>query len=567
MFWLQRLAGSAKFGPGNMTASKRVLTATGMQFIARKNYSSLPQLQPQQGHEQQPMQYRPHEHLQPRGPASSIMIKQGQKLTSVVTRQSDMHSPPVTHDKGRDKIDPRANWLLMTVTRAPGQTLGHGPTELSGKDKSVVNRVRQSTDTVVQAFLPADYKTSVTPEYISYAKWQFVHNTLGSASGVLATQAMLYAMGMGAGALPLSAAINWVIKDGFGQLGGVLYATLVGQKFDSDPKHQRFWSGVWLQSATWLEMLTPLAPHLFLPIGSIANIGKNISWLAMSATKAAINKSFCRKENLGDLTAKHGSQATAAGLLGTAAGILIGATMDVSIYTLIVGFVPLSLISLWGNYKSLLYTITPTLNVERMRHMAEDAVALDPSGRLVLDPQLLKTPRQVSAVERFMREIRHVKPRGQLPGIVVSSDIGQIHKELPRAADPELQKMEVSSMIRDAFDQTSVYHGQPEKYYIGYLMASTGRGSPNGNIYLWFSTQATDLDMLCGFYQAIAFRQLLGADGSGNATVAELREQACQFALHTFPAFEESIVRMGWDISTVYLTKRAKCVDVESASH
>ncbi|KAJ1887611.1 hypothetical protein LPJ66_009023, partial [Kickxella alabastrina] len=263
-----------------MAASKRVLTATGVQFIARKNYSFLPQLQPQQGYEQQPMQYKPHEHLRPRGPASSIVIKQGQNLTSVVTRQSDMHLPPVTHDKSRGKIDPRANRLLMTVTRAPCQTLGHSPTELSGKDKSAVDRVRQSADTVIQAFLPADYKTSVTPEYINYAKWQFVHNTLGSASGVLATQAMLYAMGMGAGALPLSAAINWVIKDGFGQLGGVLYATLVGQKFDSDPKHQRFWSGVWLQSATWLEMLTPLAPHLFLPIGSIANIGKNISWLA-----------------------------------------------------------------------------------------------------------------------------------------------------------------------------------------------------------------------------------------------------------------------------------------------
>ncbi|KAJ2394854.1 hypothetical protein GGI23_004527, partial [Coemansia sp. RSA 2559] len=205
------------------------------------------------------------------------------------------------------------------------------------KTTTVSTFPRQIVARTVSAFLPTDYKNSVAPEYLSYAKWQFVHNVLGSASGVLATQAMLYAMGLGAGALPLSAAINWVIKDGFGQFGGVVYATMVGQKFDSDPKHLRFWSTVWLQTATWLEMLTPLVPHLFLVIGSVANIGKNISWLAISATKASINKTFCLKENLGDLTAKHGSQATAAGLIGTAIGILVGATADISIYTLILG--------------------------------------------------------------------------------------------------------------------------------------------------------------------------------------------------------------------------------------
>ena len=33
-------------------------------------------------------------------------------------------------------------------------------------------------------------------------------------------QALLYAIGLGAGAIPMAAALNWVIKDGLGQLGG-----------------------------------------------------------------------------------------------------------------------------------------------------------------------------------------------------------------------------------------------------------------------------------------------------------------------------------------------------------
>ncbi|KAJ1863263.1 hypothetical protein LPJ73_000571 [Coemansia sp. RSA 2703] len=371
-------------------------------------------------------------------------------------------------------------------------------------------------------------------------------------------------MGLGTGALPLSAAINWVIKDGFGQLGGVLYAMMVGQKFDSDPKHLRFWSAVWLQSATWLEMLAPLAPHLFIPIGSVANVGKNISWLAMSATKASINKSFCLKENLGDLTAKHGSQATAAGLLGTAAGILIGATMDITIYTLIVGFVPISLLSLWGNYKSLLYTVTPSLNLERASHMVSEAVSVDPHGQLVLDPYMLKSPRQVSKVERFMRETRHISPNGMLPGIILLPDIDKIYKELPSDVDTEHKQSIVAEMVSSAFGTQTANGTCSENYYIGYLAGSTANKSRNGNIYIWFNTQATSRDMLFGLYHSVALRQLLGHTSglSDVNTIAALSEQAYHFARHSFTDFGESLIIKGWDISTVYFAKRSDLVQV-----
>ena len=40
----------------------------------------------------------------------------------------------------------------------------------------------------------------------------------------MATQSLLYAVGLGQGAIPMAAALNWVIRDGLGQLGGVLFA-------------------------------------------------------------------------------------------------------------------------------------------------------------------------------------------------------------------------------------------------------------------------------------------------------------------------------------------------------
>ncbi|KAJ1966037.1 hypothetical protein GGI12_000355 [Dipsacomyces acuminosporus] len=428
-------------------------------------------------------------------------------------------------------------------------------------------------DSMVKAFLPADYKNSVTREYIPYTKWQFVHNVLGSASGVLSTQAMLYAMGLGAGSLPLSAAINWILKDGFGQLGGVAYATMVGQKFDSDPKHQRFWSTVWLQGATWLEMLTPLAPHMFLLIGSIANIGKNISWLAMSATKASINRTFCRKENLGDLTAKYGSQATAAGLLGTAAGVLIGATMDVSIYTLILGFIPISLASIWANYKSLSYAITPTLNLERAQNMVNGAITAD-DGRLVFNPSMLRSPRHVSATERFMKEIHHVAPDGQLPGIVLSPALDKLHHELPRHrhGSSENRATAIARMVSEAFEQPNS-QTCGNNYYVGYLANSAAHHSANGNLYIWFSTHASSSDILLGFYHAMALRQLLGTKtvARGNASEASsaeaaalLKIQSQEFARRTFDEFCTAAAQKGWDLSTMYFAKKSKMVDVEA---
>jgi hypothetical protein len=72
----------------------------------------------------------------------------------------------------------------------------------------------------------------------------------------------------------MAAALNWIIKDGLGQLGGVVYASFVSDKFDSEPKRFRFQATVAMQGANVLELLTPLWPGYFLIIASISNIGR-----------------------------------------------------------------------------------------------------------------------------------------------------------------------------------------------------------------------------------------------------------------------------------------------------
>jgi hypothetical protein len=62
---------------------------------------------------------------------------------------------------------------------------------------------------------------------------------------VLSTQCLLVAIGLSAStAVPVAATVNWVMKDGLGQLGGVLFASWVGNRFDSDIKRWKMVSGV-----------------------------------------------------------------------------------------------------------------------------------------------------------------------------------------------------------------------------------------------------------------------------------------------------------------------------------
>ena len=168
---------------------------------------------------------------------------------------------------------------------------------------------------LIHHFLPARYPSSVCPSYATYASYCFLGSVAGSSAMVLSTQALLIAVGVGdASAAPMAGALNWVMKDGIGQLGGVIFASQLGRggldfdywrnKFqigwlgslrermknnnnshkrgnfqrgtaDSNPKRWRMVAAVALDLSTLLEICTPMmGSHWFLPMASIANIGK-----------------------------------------------------------------------------------------------------------------------------------------------------------------------------------------------------------------------------------------------------------------------------------------------------
>ncbi|KAJ3110519.1 hypothetical protein HDU96_006505 [Phlyctochytrium bullatum] len=316
--------------------------------------------------------------------------------------------------------------------------------------------------------------------------------------------ALLQALGMGAAtSIGLAATTNWVIKDGFGLLGGVVYAAWFGSRFDSQARRYRFLSAVTIQAATLAELLTPLVPHLFLPMASLSNIGKNVGWLAASATKASMHRGFAKGDNLGDITAKSGAQATLAGLVGTVGGVSLswmltyfnaGATA-VSPWTMLYVFVPLSAFNLWSAYRANLSVVTRSLNVERGELALKDFVAtlcrnndVDTAGMIEqMATAHLPQPATVCADETFVMPFRSsYKTKLDIEGSIV--DV-------------------LNSMTTQ--EANSFLSGDNQGHETNYRVYWN---NSSNTVHLWFLQDSTSVDHVRGFYHACILRQLINDD-------------------------------------------------------
>ncbi|CAH9068972.1 unnamed protein product [Cuscuta europaea] len=161
--------------------------------------------------------------------------------------------------------------------------------------------VRVCVSAVRDFFLPRDMSVN----YLEYVKWKFVHRLFSSALQVLATQAMFRAIGIGSShSLPSAAALNWALKDGLGRLCRCIYTSSLASAFDTNLKRVRFSTSVLFSLSIGVELLTPLFPHYFLVLASIANIAKQISLACYIATGTAVHRSFAMYDNLGEISAK-----------------------------------------------------------------------------------------------------------------------------------------------------------------------------------------------------------------------------------------------------------------------
>jgi Vitamin B6 photo-protection and homoeostasis len=227
----------------------------------------------------------------------------------------------------------------------------------------------------------------------------------------------------------LAGALNWIVKDGIGQAGGIVFASHVGQSrsYDSSPRYWKMISSIIMDCASLLEIIVatiivPSTPILVVPIACCSAALKNIAYLTSSASRAAIHQSLITKVitipptnttttdtmtsnpqqpttvatttkttipktatstkpyttnvigggNLADVTAKSASQGMVAGLVGTTIGISLSTSILATVPELytnncyLVSFLALSVAQQTFNYISLRPIVVRYFNYSRL---------------------------------------------------------------------------------------------------------------------------------------------------------------------------------------------------------
>ncbi|CAH8380786.1 unnamed protein product [Eruca vesicaria subsp. sativa] len=226
------------------------------------------------------------------------------------------------------------------------------------------NLVTQFRNLLIQFLLPEGYPNSVTSDYLDYSLWRGVQGIASQISGVLATQSLLYAVGLGKGAIPTAAAINWVLKDGIGYLSKIMLSKY-GRHFDVHPKGWRLFADLLENAAFGMEMLTPLFPQFFVMIGAAAGAGRSAAALIQAATKSCFNAGFASQRNFAEVIAKGEAQGMVSKSMGILLGIVVANNIGTSTSLALAAFGVVTSIHMYTNFKSYQCIQLRTLNPYR----------------------------------------------------------------------------------------------------------------------------------------------------------------------------------------------------------
>lgn len=431
----------------------------------------------------------------------------------------------------RLQIDALGNITTASSSIAAGTTAGTTTTKAMGQqDMSNAHYSSSSSYALISYLLPSGYPSTVAPSYSRYAFFSFLASTASSAGSVLAMQSLLIAVGVGSNvAVPAAAALNWVLKDGLGQAGGVAFAAFIGNRFDADPKRWRLVSALVLDSATFLEVCSPLfGPKLFLPVAAIANFLKNVSWLTASATRAGIHQALAIRGNLADVTAKAASQSIAASTLGTAIGIGLSTSIVPATTSVLAIFAIASVMHLSGVAYSLRSVVIPTLSAARMDLAIDDWIRLTANNDIMERTTMMmtathspfvvgvKNPVEVAKRETFYPWESEGNSKFLSSSVsqsfcriqVSTGDIANIYN-LRRCLEICTPNVSLPSSSSENIEVSLRANTYPPRYVVGFSSINESRRNSSDRsmtVQLHFAENADWNDILTGYIHAMRLR-------------------------------------------------------------
>ena len=221
-------------------------------------------------------------------------------------------------------------------------------------------------------FIP---RGNVAPEYVYFQACDSIQATCSYLRGILAIHSTLVGVGVGdSQASALSAVATFVLKDGSGMMGSLLFSYGYSHIFDSEVKFWRLFADFINDVGLTLEVIAPLFKDYFLVITVFANICKSLCGVAAGATRVAISQHFASEGNISEVQAKEGTQETFVSMVGLMLGsFLLSRGLSASIHVRLIFFLVLTIIHVYANYLAVKVLQLRTLNRGRLRMILSDS--------------------------------------------------------------------------------------------------------------------------------------------------------------------------------------------------
>jgi hypothetical protein len=490
---------------------------------------------------------------------------------------------------------PGCGWRSVTAEDGPNAPAAAGAAGIRIRDSeqrhadddhlppTVLTWLRLSAQNAV---LPNGYPHTVRNTYPAYVRYTALGLFTGRIQSVLATQAMLFTVGLGAGAIPMAAAIQWVLKDGIGHAGAIAYAAAVNTKFDADAKKYRFQSTVALTAGDFLAIAMPLVPNHFLLMASLSSTIGSIAGLAQTASRARVMSAFALVGNLADCTRAGQTQGKLMSIFGTSAGAALSWVIGPEPLHVAACMVPLAGLSLYSMHVSSRLVVLRSFNVQRaertfariLSQLPRDLGVTAPAGVRVAPAAGLgvgradrtlrvPSPEEIADTETFAMEYHSVfATELLLQPLIGGPPTGGWRLALPFAKHVEANA--VIDLLRppeDARAPKAVLAagqrgerrgGHEERWAASWqadgMYAIAVHSPPDGSrrqVLLWHGSRNRPREKLQALWHACVVRHVLDHRGQLPFSL----EAAHAAALGHWPAVYSALVEADWNLEAVYL--------------
>eukprot|EP00053_Salpingoeca_punica_P009780 m.88050 g.88050 ORF g.88050 m.88050 type:complete len:449 (+) comp15160_c0_seq1:58-1404(+) len=284
---------------------------------------------------------------------------------------------------------------------------------------------RDALQSFFELFLPQGYPSTVSKDYLDYQRWDTAQAFCSYLTGTLAAHSMFKGYGVGdSTASAAGATVTWLCRDLTSHVSRILFTWFEGSDLDNNAKQWRLVADVVNDMAIFLQLFSPLFPDHFLLIACLSSLMHAVVGVAGGATRSAIVQHQARANNMGDVSAKDGSQETLVNMCGLLVGLLLTPILGNHMLVFAL-FTAAACMHVYSNYRAVRSLQFEQLNARRAQIVVSEYVRKrtvvspkDANAREPLFPGFAKCPivfgaplsASFTSVEELQKVTAHANP-------------------------------------------------------------------------------------------------------------------------------------------------------------